>query len=73
MLWACRTTVRTPTGETPFMLAHGSEAVKPTEVGLPTYRIQTYDPDKNTEERRINLYLIEVRREDAEIRQAAYQ
>ena len=27
VLWAYRTTVRTPTGETPFKLAYGSEAV----------------------------------------------
>ena len=73
MLWAYRTTARTPTGETPFMLAHGSEAVLPTEIGLPTHRIQTYDPDNNREERRLDLDLIEERREDAEVRQAAYQ
>ena len=29
VLWAYRTTVRTPTGETPFKLAYGSEAVIP--------------------------------------------
>ena len=29
VLWAYRTTVRTPTGETPFRLAYGSEAVIP--------------------------------------------
>ena len=73
MLWAYRTTVRTSTGETPFMLAYGSEAVIPTEVEFPTHRVQVYDPQGNTEERRLDLDLIEERREDAEIRQASYQ
>ena len=73
MLWSYRTTARTPTGETPFMLAHGSEAIILTEVGLPTHRIQNYDPDNNGEERRLDLDLIEERREDAKVRKAAYQ
>ena len=34
ILWAYRTTARTPTGETPFRLMYGSEAVIPAEVGL---------------------------------------
>ena len=34
VLWAYRTTVRTPTGETPFKLAYGSETVIPTEVHI---------------------------------------
>ena len=29
VLWAYRTTVRTPTGETPFKLVYGSEAIIP--------------------------------------------
>ena len=33
VLWTYRTTARTPTGETPFRLAYGSEAVIPAEVG----------------------------------------
>ena len=73
MLWAYRTTVRTSTGETPFMLAYGSEAVIPTEIEFPTHRVQMYDLQKNAEERRLDLDLIEERREDAEIRQASYQ
>ena len=34
VLWAYRMTARTPTGETPFRLAYGSNAVILTEVGL---------------------------------------
>ena len=35
-LWAVRTTIRGPTGETPFALTYGSEALAPVEMGLPT-------------------------------------
>jgi len=35
VLWSYRTTVRTPTGETPFSLSYGTEAVIPVEIGSP--------------------------------------
>lgn len=37
VLWSYRTTPRIPTGETPFSLAFGTEAVVPAEIGMPTY------------------------------------
>ena len=37
VLWAYRTTARTPTGETLFQLAYRTDAVIPTEVGLTSY------------------------------------
>ena len=49
VLWAYRTTARTPTGETPFRLAYETEAVIPTEVGLTSYRVESYNEDKNKE------------------------
>ena len=49
VLWAYRTTTRTPTGETPFRLTYGVDAVIPTEVGLTSYRVQNYMKDKNEE------------------------
>jgi transposase InsO family protein len=36
ILWTHRTTIRKSTGETPFALAYGVEAVIPLEVGIPT-------------------------------------
>ncbi|XP_059650191.1 uncharacterized protein LOC132295951 [Cornus florida] len=38
MLWAYRTTPRRPTGESPFAMTYGSEAVIPTESAIPTLR-----------------------------------
>uniref|UniRef100_A0A2N9FB64 RNase H type-1 domain-containing protein n=1 Tax=Fagus sylvatica TaxID=28930 RepID=A0A2N9FB64_FAGSY len=42
-----RTTKRRSTGETPFALAYGVEAVIPLEVGLPTTRTTEFDVDEN--------------------------
>ncbi|XP_074347263.1 uncharacterized protein LOC141686105 [Apium graveolens] len=41
ILWAYRTTPRTSTGETPFRMAYGTEALVPVEVGLESYRTET--------------------------------
>ncbi|RVW91364.1 hypothetical protein CK203_035458 [Vitis vinifera] len=38
ILWAYRTTPGQPTGNTPFALAYGMDAVIPTEIGLPIIR-----------------------------------
>ena len=38
-LWAYRTTVRTPTGNTPFSLVYGCEAVITLEIHTPSLRV----------------------------------
>ena len=53
VLWAYRTTARTPTGETPFRLVYGSDVVIPAEVGLTSYWVENYDEDKNEEAMRL--------------------
>lgn len=40
VLWENRTTHKEATGECPFRLAFGAEAVLPVEVELPTYLIK---------------------------------
>ncbi|RVW31041.1 hypothetical protein CK203_093524 [Vitis vinifera] len=50
VLWAYRTTPGRPTGNTPFALAYGMDAVIPTEIGLPTIRTDAAkQSDANTE------------------------
>ena len=49
VLWAYKTTVRTPTGETPFKLAYGSEAVIPAEVYMASHRVGKYQAKENEE------------------------
>lgn len=43
VLWAYRITVKTPTRETPFTLAFGSEAVPLVEIGVPTHRVRHFN------------------------------
>ena len=68
ILWAYRTTVRTPMGETPFKLAYGSEAVIPAEVHMANHRVMTYQDKDNEEQFRLNLDLIDEVRKDAKYR-----
>ena len=73
VLWAYRTTVRTPTGEIPFKLAYGSEAVIPAEVHMANHRVTMYQDKDNEEQLRLNLDLIDRVRTDAEKRTARYK
>ena len=62
VLWAYRTTVRTPTSETPFKMAFGTEAVVPMEVGVSSLRRASYDEQSNDDGRKLALdCLLEVR------------
>jgi hypothetical protein len=73
ILWAYRTTVRISTGETPFQMTYGSEAVVPVEIGLTTLRTSTYDDQQNEEQLCLNLDLIDEVKETAEARIKRYQ
>ena len=53
ILWAYRTTARTPIGETSFRLAYRSEAVILTEVGLTSYKVGNHDESRNDEALRL--------------------
>jgi ribonuclease HI len=73
ILWAYRTTARTPTGETPFRLTYGTEAVIPVEIGLTTWRTNNYDEESNDDQLRSNLDLVDEVRDQAEARTRVYQ
>ena len=47
VLWAYRTTARTPTGETPFKLTYGTEAVIPIKVGVTITRRVAFSEEEN--------------------------
>ena len=51
--------MRTPTGETPFKLAYGSEAVILAEVHMANHRVMMYQDKDNEEQLRLNLNLID--------------
>ena len=73
VLWAYRTTVRTPIGEIPFKLAYESEAVIPTEVHMANHRVTMYQDKDNEEQLRLNLNLIDEVRTDADERTTRYK
>jgi hypothetical protein len=73
ILWTYRTTPRCSTGETPFSLTYGVEAVIPLEIGLPMIRTEYYDPVTNETSLATDLDLAEERRDSALIHLAAYQ
>ena len=73
ILWAYRTTARTPTGETSFRLTYGNEVVIPAEVGLTSYRVHNHDKSKNDEAMHLQLDLVDEVRATAEQRLAQYQ
>ena len=59
VLWAYRTTKRTATGETPYTLVFGIEAVSPIEHRLTSFRVQHFKPEDNEVRLRANLDLLE--------------
>ena len=73
VLWAYRMTVRTPTGETPFKLAYGSEAVIPAKVHMANHRVMIYQDKDNEEQLCLNLDLIDEVRTDADERTTRYK
>ena len=72
-MWAYRTTVKSPIGETPFKLAYGSEAVITAEVHMANHRVMKYQDEDNEEQLCLNLDLIDEVRMDAEQRTARYK
>ena len=66
VLWAYRTIVKTPTGETPFKLAYGSEAVILAKVHMASHMVKEYQVEENKVQLCLNLDLIDEVRTDAE-------
>ncbi|KAL0439574.1 UNVERIFIED_CONTAM: Gag-Pol polyprotein [Sesamum latifolium] len=73
VLWAYRTTPRTSTGESPFTLSYGTEAVAPAEIGELSWRVKYYDAASNAQGLRMNLDFIDEAREMAAARAAMYK
>ena len=73
VLWTYRTTPRRSTGETPFSMTYGVEAVIPLETSLPTLKTSSFNPSDNDEHLKKNLDLIKEKRENAMVQLAYYQ
>ncbi|CAJ2661783.1 unnamed protein product [Trifolium pratense] len=71
VMWAYRTTPHSTTGETPFRMVYGTEAVIPVEVGEPSRRTeQPLEEEMNDEALREELDLVEEIRTGASLREA---
>ena len=73
VLWAYRTTARTPTEETPFKLAFGTEAVIPAKIGDSSLRQAHFDEGTNNDELRLSLDCLAGVKDEAALRMARYQ
>ncbi|KAK3014858.1 hypothetical protein RJ639_007959 [Escallonia herrerae] len=71
VLWAYRTTPHSVTGETPFSLCYGTEAMLPVEIGVPTIRALHFSELNNDVGLRANLDLVEEARTQAHINSKA--
>ena len=73
ILWAYRTTIRTPTGETLFSLTYGIEVVIPVEVRVTSLRREAFHKGSNDDQLRVNLDCLEESRDRASRKMAKYQ
>ena len=73
VLWTYKTTPRRSTGETPFSMTYGAEAVIPLELGFPTTRTISFNPKDNDEHLARGLDMIDEKRENAMVQLAHYQ
>ena len=73
ILWAYRTTRRSATGESPFLLTYGAEAVIPTEILMPTTKTEAWEKNLTTDMMLERLDDLEERREAALQKMENYQ
>ena len=73
VLWAYRTMARTLTGETPFRLTYGTEAVFLIKVGVTSIRREMFQEENNDNQLRVNLDCIDKVREKASDKMTKYQ
>ena len=73
VLWAYRTTARTPTRETPFRLTYGTEAVIPVEIGVASTKRTTFSKEENDDKLQVNLDCLDEVRDKASSKMTEYQ
>ncbi|XP_074322996.1 uncharacterized protein LOC141659951 [Apium graveolens] len=73
VLWAYRMTPRSSTGETPFRLAYGTDALLPIEVVLESYRTKKFETERNDICLRANIDLLKEEREAAHQKNLKYR
>jgi hypothetical protein len=72
-LWGNRTSPSRATGETPFFMVYGAEAVLPPEVTKGSLRVKTYDKAMQDQLWHEDIDLVDERRWQSAIKNARYQ
>jgi hypothetical protein len=65
ILWSYHTTPQSSTGEAPFTMVYGTDAIIPAEINPPSWRRETITPQENSEALQENLDLVQELRENA--------
>lgn len=73
ILWAYRTTPKATTGESPFSLSFGVEAVHPLEVVFPTPQVEIFDGATSKSGLHASLDLVEERRANVHLHALSYK
>ena len=73
VLWAYRTTTRSTTGETLFLLAYGYEAIIPVEFGIGSLRRHNFNLKQYMILQRHELHFLKEKWRDSHLRVTAYQ
>ena len=73
VLWAYRTTARTPTGKTSFNLTYGTEVVIPIKVGVTSMRWVIFHEGSNNNQLRVNLDCLDESKDGASRKMVEYQ
>lgn len=72
ILWAYRTTTRTPTGKTPFNLTYDTKVIILVKVGVSSLRREFFDEDTNDDQLRMNPDFLNETRDEASKRMMRY-
>lgn len=72
VLWAYRTTHKSTTGHSPFVLANRSEVMTPVELKVPSHRMTHYNPRTNEQLLLESLDMIDEKHDETELRAAAH-
>ncbi|WZZ88767.1 hypothetical protein YC2023_117346 [Brassica napus] len=72
VLWAYRTTPKTATGETPYLLVYGYEAIVRTEMHVRTTVSGSTSQEENNELMALSLDLLDEKREAARLKNWSY-
>nr|GEU72934.1 reverse transcriptase domain-containing protein [Tanacetum cinerariifolium] len=70
VLWVHHTMIKSSNWDTSFSLTYETEAVVPAKIGMPTLRTTEIDMVQNDEALKLNLDLLEEKREQAAIHEA---